>query len=58
MFGMCALFLGVAALCQRWLERLVAIEGSRGDYELVDNNSKTLLASASAADADKALTAV
>ena len=58
MFAMCSLFLGVAATCQRWLESITAAENSKGDYELVDNNASTLLASTSAADADKALTAV
>lgn len=57
MFGMCALFLGLAAICQRWLERLTAA-GNRGEYELVDNNAKDLLGASPGADADKSLTAV
>lgn len=58
MFGMCSLFLGVAALCQRWLERLVTVDNARGEYQLVDNTAKGLVGTSAGADADKGLVAV
>ena len=57
MFGMCSLFLGVAALCQRGLESLVATDKGT-DYELVDNNAKNLVGTSAGADVDKSLAAV
>lgn len=54
MFGMCSLFLGLAALCQQALARLVASD-ARGDYPTVDGHDH--LPSGASGASDKNLVA-
>ena len=55
MFAMCSLFLVVASICQRRLDGLV---NGHHVQQSDDAEVKSLLSTASAADADKAVAAV